>query len=235
MSAADTIVPLLATPWRDAAGVRLCGTPFPGLSPEVIESLSLLYPGELNADIRKLLQRSSGLAGTALGDIDFTGIRWHPEEPLTIYRPCLTLVVDESGRRWIAEAAGKEGLPGPVWCLFPRPQVAMYVSHDLADFLCRLRDCEQSTGVRQWLRALAEAAFTVWDHRLTYAIRSRRVCAWDRAIRGWLYGLPTSALIYDLRKPEIRGWPYGVMGERARFYRCGRSPVFAVVPSGPAV
>lgn len=235
MSAADRIVPLLATPWRDGAGVRLCGTPFPGLSPEAIESLSPFYPGGLNADIRKLLQRSSGLAGTALGDIDFTGTRWHPEEPLTIYRPCLSLVVDGSGRRWIAEAAGKEGLPGPVWCLFPRPPVAMYVSHDLTDFLCRLRDSEQSTGAFQWLRALAEAAFTVWDHRYTYAIRSRRVCAWDRAIRGWLYELPAGALIYDLRKPEVRGWPYGVTGASARFYRCGRSPVFAVVPGGAAV
>jgi hypothetical protein len=235
MSAADTIVPLLETPWRDGAGVRVCGTSFPGLSPEVIEGLSALYPGGLNADIRKLLQRSSGLAGTALGDIDFTGTRWHPEEPLTIYRPCLSLVVDESGRRWIAEAAGKEGLPGPVWCVFPRPPVAMYVSHDLADFLCRLRDCEQSIGACQWLQALAEAAFTVWDHRYTYAIRSRKVCSSDRTIRGWLYELPMRALIYDLRKPEVRGWPYGVVGESARFYRCGRSPVFAVATSDAVV
>lgn len=230
MSAADTIVPLLATPWRDGAGVRLCGAPLPGLSSGAIESLAPLYPGGLNADIRKLLQRSSGLAGTALGDIDFTGTRWHPEEPLTIYRPCLTLVVDGSGRRWIAEAAGEEGLPGPVWCLFPRPPVAMYVSHDLADFLCRLRDCEQGTGAFQWLQALAEAALTVWNHRFAHAIRSRRMCAWDRAIRGWLYELPAGALIYDLRKPEVRGWPYGVTGSSARFYRCGGLPVFAVVP-----
>jgi hypothetical protein len=235
MSAADTIVPLLATPWRDSGGVRLCGTPFPGLSPEVIESLSPLYPGGLNADIRKLLQRSSGLAGTALGDIDFTGTRWHPEEPLTIYRPCLSLTVDESGRRWIAEGAGDEGLPGPVWCVFPRPPVAMYVSDDLADFLCRLRDCEQSSGAFQWLQALAEAAFTVWDHRYTHAMRSRKGCAWDRAIRGWLYALPAGALVYDLRNPEIRGWPYGVTGESARYYRCGRFPVFGVAAWDPAV
>jgi hypothetical protein len=235
MSAADTIVPLLATPWRDSAGARLCGTPFPGLSPEAIENLSPLYPGELNADIRKLLRRSSGLAGTALGDIDFTGTRWHPEEPLTIYRPCLSLTVDESGRRWIAEGAGDEGLPGPVWCVFARPPVAMFVSNDLADFLCRLRDCEQNSGAFQWLQALAEAAFTIWDHRYAHAMRSRKACAWDRAIRGWLYALPAGALVYDLRNPGIRGWPYGVTGESARYYRCGRFPVFGVAAWDPAV
>jgi len=235
MSAADTLVPLLASPWRDGAGVRVCGMPFPGLAPEVIDSLSPLYPGGLNADIRKLLQQSSGLAGTSIGDIDFTGTRWHPEEPLTVYRPCLSLTVDESGRRWIAEGAGYEGLPGPVWCVFPSPPVAMYVSHDLAGFLCRLRDCEQGSAVLQWLQALMEAAFAVWDHRYTHAMRSRRVCAWDRAIRGWLYALPAGALVYDLRDAGIRGWSYGVAGESVRYFRCGRLPVFGVAHWDPAV
>jgi hypothetical protein len=111
----------------------------------------------------------------------------------------------------------------------------MYVSHDLADFLCRLRDCEQSSGAFQWLQALAEAAFTVWDHRYTHAMRSRKACAWDRAIRGWLYALPAGALVYDLRNPEIRGWPYGVTGESARYYRCGRFPVFGVAAGVPSI
>jgi hypothetical protein len=88
----------------------------------------------------------------------------------------------------------------------------MYVSHDLAEFLCRLRDCEQSTGAFRWVQALAEAAFTVWDHRYTHAIRSGKTCSWDRTVRGWLYGLPTGTLVYDLRKPEVRGWPMGSRG-----------------------
>jgi hypothetical protein len=231
MSAADTIVPLLATPWRAGPGVRPCATPLPGLSQEAIGSLAQLYPGTLNAETCKLLRRSSGLAATALGDIDFTGTRWHPQEPLTVFKPCLSLAVDGSGRRWIAEGAGEQGLPGPVWCVFPRPPVAMYVSNDLAGFLWRLRDSEESTGALQWLRALTEAAFTVWDHRHSTATRCRKVCGWDRGIRGWLYGLPAGALVYDLRSlAEVPGWPYGVLGESARFFRCGRLPVFAVVP-----
>ena len=232
MSAADTIVPLLATPWRARAGVRLCGTPLPGLSPEAIESLSPHYPGTLNGDIRTLLRQSSGLADTALGDLDFTG-RWHPEEPLPVFRPCLSLAIDQSGRRWIAEGAGAQGLPGPVWCVFQRPPVAVYVSQNLADFLCKLRECEERGGISQWLLDLTETAFTAWGDRYATAIRSKMACRGERAIRGWLYGLPVGSLVYDLRRPaEFLGWPYGVAGAggNVRFYRCGWLPVFAVAP-----
>lgn len=230
MLAADSIVPLLATPWRPRPGVRHRAMPLPGLSKEVIEGPSPLYPGTLNADTRKLLRQASGRSETALGDLDFTA-RWYPEEPLTVFRPCLSLAVDQDGRRWIAGGAAEVGLPGPVWCVLVRPPVAMYVSHDLIGFLWKLRECEESTGVAQWLRVLSEAALTVWEHRHATATRSRIACRWDRAIRGWLFGLPAGALVHDLRRPtNIPGWPYGIAGVSARFYRCGRLPVFAVAP-----
>jgi hypothetical protein len=62
--------------------------------------------------MRQLLQLSCGLSGTPLGNIDFTG-RWYTEEPLSIFRPSLTLTIDEKGRRWIAEVNRNRGLPSP--------------------------------------------------------------------------------------------------------------------------
>jgi hypothetical protein len=69
------------------------------------------------------------LAATELGSVDFTGC-WFRAEPCPVFRPCLTLAVDDNGRRWIAEI-GHKGLPGPIWCVFADPQVAVYVSDDL--------------------------------------------------------------------------------------------------------
>lgn len=228
MSAGDKVVPLLATSGGARAGVRVSGTPLAGLSPAGIEDLVPFYPGTLNPDIRRLLRQASGLAGTAIGDIDFTG-RWFPEEPLSVFRPCLSLAVDERGRRWIAEGAGEKGLPGPVWCVLARPPVAMYVSDDLTGLLSKLCEGKEHAGAAQWIQGLAETAFAIWDHRHGIAMLSRIACLRDHGVRNWLYELPVGALVYDLRgRVHASGWPYQLGARDSCVYRCGRLAVFAV-------
>jgi hypothetical protein len=78
------------------------------------------------------------------------------------------------------------------------------------------------------MKGLFEAR-TVWSRRHALAMRPHEAYHSDRAIRGWLLGLPFDAYVYDLRAPRTaRGWPYGVAGPSGRLYRCGRLPVFAV-------
>jgi hypothetical protein len=177
--------------------------------------------------MKELLSRSCGLAGTELGSIDFTGC-WFLEEPYSIFRPALTLAIDDAGRRWIAEV-GNGDLPGPIWCVFPHPEVAMYVSDDLATFLATLRERTCQGEVSRWLDELTAEARAVWSQRHAWAIRPHEAHRSDPAIRGWLMTLPAGAYVYDLRQQSIvRGWPYGVAGPSGRHYRCGRLPVFAV-------
>ena len=231
MSTVDTMARLLAS-WHNSTGQSSASTPLPGLRPEVIRGLAASNPDVLNTDLCRLLRTSCGIAGTALGDIDFTG-QWYPEEPLAILRPCLSLVVDDLGRRWLAEIPGDTGLPGPVWCVFPQPAVTLYVSDDLGSFLSTLRECAKQGCTVQWLRSLSAEARAIWAERFEAALRSRDACRRDRRIRGWLSALPFDAHIYDLRPLALaRGWPYGLKGPSGRLYRCGRLPVFAV--AGPA-
>jgi hypothetical protein len=177
--------------------------------------------------MKELLSHSCGLSGTELGSIDFTGC-WFLEEPYAIFRPALTLAIDDAERRWIAEV-GNGDLPGPIWCVFPRPEVAVYVSDDLASFLATLRERTCQGKVSQWVDELKTQARAVWSQRHTWAIRPHEAHRSDPAIRGWLMTLPASAYVYDLRaRSAARGWPYGVAGPSARHYRCGRLPVFAV-------
>jgi hypothetical protein len=153
MSRADTLIPLLQAPWRDHDGERLPVTALPPLSGESIQQLNSQWTGTLTAAMRKLLQRSCGVSGTPLGCIDFTGYRY-PEEPLAIFRPSITLAIDDEGRRWIAEVGRNRGLPGPVWCVFPQPEVAMFVDRSLAHFLIRLHSrmtCEAPADVADCL------------------------------------------------------------------------------------
>jgi hypothetical protein len=177
--------------------------------------------------MKELLSRSCGLAGTALGSIDFTGC-WFLEEPYAIFRPALTLAIDDAGRRWIAEVGNGE-LPGPIWCVFAHPEVAVYVSDDLATFLATLHERTCHRDVSHWLDELTAQARAVWSQRHALAIRPHEAHRSDPAIRGWLVTLPSGAYVYDLRaRSAVRGWPYGVAGPSGRHFRCGRLPVFAV-------
>jgi hypothetical protein len=227
MSAPDTMMPLVSAPWVDAAGNPLSVRPLPGLRSDVIQSLECSYPGILKPAMKNLLSTCCGLAGTELGSIDFTGC-WFLEEPAAVFRPALTLAIDDAERRWIAEIGDKE-LPGPVWCVFPDPEVAVYVCDDLAAFVAALCEHTCRGEMQAWLQDLITQARTVWSRRHAWASRPHEAYHFDRAIRGWLSGLPFDAYVYDLRAPRIpRGWPFGVLGPSGRLYRCGRLPVFAV-------
>src|SRR6267378_8139063 len=227
MSAPDTLMPLVSAPWLDADGHPLSVRSLSGLRPEVIQNLESSYPGILKPAMKTLLGTCCGLAGTELGSIDFTGC-WFLEEPWTVLRPALTLAIDDAERRWIAEV-GDRDLPGPVWCVFSHPEVTIYVSDDLSEFMATLRErtCRGEMGA--WLQNLTAQARAVWSRRHALAMRPHDAAHSDRSIRGWLLALPSDAYVYDLRRRcDARGWPYGVAGPSGRLYRCGRLPVFAV-------
>jgi hypothetical protein len=228
MSSADKVVPFSAAPAlpRTARAPRV--TTVPGLHPEAIEGLEALYHGTLTGEMRALLQNTCGLSADGFGTIDFTG-RWHPEEPITVFRPSLTLAIDDEGRRWIGETSRPQGLPGPIWCVLPEPAVAVYVSDDLGAFLEKLHGSMHQGEHAKWLHDLQRQARAVWAWRQTLARESYEACRQDHELRGWLAGLPIDAHVYDLRVPSaVRGWPYGLAGPDGRFYRCARLPVFAV-------
>lgn len=220
----DTSMPL--APWLNTDGNPLSITPLPGLRSDVIQGLECTYPGMLTARMKELLGRSCGLAGTELGSIDFTGC-WFLEEPYSVFRPALTLAIDNAERRWIAEVGNNE-LPGPVWCVYPKPQVAVYASDNLAVFLDELRERTYHGNMGSWLGQLTAQARTVWSRRHA-ALRPHELYRADRSIRGWLQTLPSHAFVYDLRaESDARGWPLDVAGHTSRHYRCGRELVFAV-------
>jgi hypothetical protein len=224
------MTPLVTTPWLDASGNTLPVRALPGLRPELIKTLKLAYPGIISPTLQALLATCCGLEDSELGHIDFTGCCF-PEEPCTVFQPCLTMAIDDAGRRWIAEV-GNQDLPGPVWCVFPDPEVAVHVSDDLHAFLATLHEHAHRGQTLAWLQDLSATAQAVWAKRRALALRPYCVHHSDDAIRDWLSSLPSDAYVYDLRRTNsVRGWPYGVAGPSARLYRCGRLPVFAVAGS----
>ncbi|MDP9091198.1 MAG: hypothetical protein M3O26_20985 [Pseudomonadota bacterium] len=228
MSLADTMTPLLSAPWFDAAGRHLPVRVLPGIRPEFIQPSGC--SSHFGPALKELLTACSGLDGTALGLIDFTGCRF-PEEPCRVFNPCITLAIDDAGRRWIAELTDGN-LTGPVWCMFPDPKVAVYVSDSLVGFIGTLQRCARRANTLEWLQDLSAQARIVWYRRQALARRPHEVHESDEQIRSWLLALPSDAYVYDLRRPMIaRGWPYGLAGPSGRLYRCARLPVFAVTGS----
>lgn len=234
MSTPDKLVPFSAAPGTPFSGAARKLTQLPGLHRQAIQGLEASYPGTLTNEMRSLLQTTCGLMAAEFGTIDFTS-RWHPPESINVFRPCLTLAIDDDGRRWIAETSRPRGLPGPVWCILPEPAVAVYASDELGAFLSTLEETVRHRRLDKWLRSLNREARTVWAYRHTLAREAYQSCLRDRGLRGWLSGLPFDAHIYDLRGESVlRGWPYGLAGPDGRLYRCGRLPLFAVCASPSA-
>ena len=230
MSTLDTMTPVISTPWLDVTGRALSTRSLPGLRPEVLKTLERAYPGKLTPAFAALLSVCCGLADTDLGHLDFTGCCF-PDEACSVFHPCLTIAIDDSGRRWIAELGGRN-LPGPVWCVFSEPEVAVHVSDDLTSFLATLRDRACRGQSLAWLQQLTVTARAIWSHRRALARRPKGVDRSNPEVQRWLAGLPSHTYVYDLRIPSnARGWPYGVAGPSARLFRCGRLPVFAVAGS----
>ena len=228
MSTVGKVVPLSPAPVKPLRGGLFKLVSVPGLSEQAIQGLEATYPGTLTADMRSLLRTTCGLMAAEFGAIDFTG-RWHPEEPISVFRPCLTLAIDDQDRRWIAETSRDQGLPGPVWCVLPDPAVTLYISADVDSFLSTLNDVAERGQVSKWLWSLHREARTIWTQRQALARVSYEICREDRGLRGWLAELPFGTHIYDLRAPSaLCGWPHGLAGPEGRLYRCGRLPVFAV-------
>ena len=229
MSTTDTMMPLLTAPWPGRSGEPLPTCPLPGLRPEAVAHLDAHWAGILTPEMRQLLHLSCGLSQTPLGEVDFTG-RWFPEEPLSVFRPSVTLAIDDQGRRWIAEVGKRRGLPGPVWCVFPQPEVAMFVDRNLADFILRLHSSERRDSIPLWTTVLKVRARKLWASRHAAALALPVAFSRMRELRGWLATLPLDSWIYDLRAPgPRRGLPYGISRERGDAHRCGRLPVFAFV------
>ncbi len=230
MSNPDTMTPLFSAPWRDADGKTLPVRALRGLTPELVHTLKSAYPGLLSPALETLLRRCSGLAETDIGQVDFTGCCF-PEEPCGVFQPCLTMAIDDVGRRWIAEVRATD-LPGPVWCVFSDPQVAVHISDDLCAFVTLLHDYAQQGQTLPWLQKLSAGAQAVWTHRRALALRPDCLDTEDVALQTWLAGLPSDAFVYDLRRQSVmRAWPYGVAGPAGRLYRFGRLPVFAAAGS----
>lgn len=233
MSSPDKVVPFASAPGVFTSGA-FKPTQVPGLHPEAIQSLESSYPGTLTQEMRALLQTSCGLTAAEFGTIDFTS-RWHPAESIGVFRPCITLAIDDEGRRWVAETSRPRGLPGPVWCVLPEPAVAVHASEDLGHFLDTLDDTMRRGRLSRWLRNLYREARRVWAFRQALARESYETCHRDSGLRRWLAELPFDAQVYDLRaRSTMRGWPYGLAGPDGRLYRCGRLPVFAVSASPSA-
>jgi hypothetical protein len=230
MSTTDTLALLVSSPWLDRRGNPLSIRPLPGLRCEALRELKFSSAGLMSPAYREFLGVCSGLAGTTLGHIDFTGC-WYPVEECAVFYPCLTVAVDQAGRRWITEIT-EQGLPGRVWCLFKDPAVAVYVSEELATFIATLRKRTCEGQLFSWLQALEVQAGAIWMHRRDFAIRPFQAAQADPQLSAWLKALPSDAYVYDLREPTAaRGWPYGLAGPAARLFRYGCLPVFAV--AGP--
>jgi hypothetical protein len=224
----NTMLPVSGTTEHTPKGKFPAFRSIPGLKTTATDSLRASFPGTLTPEFEKFLSTACGLDGTPLQYIDFTG-QWHDEEPLAVFRPCLTLAIDENGRRWIAETHKSAGLPGPVWCVHQKPQVAVYVAEDVGAFLDLLQTHALAGTITSWLKKVAIAADNAWHHRGALAFHARKEGRQDKQVRQWLLQLPRDARVFDLRSPRFgTAWPYGIAGAAGRFHRCGREMLFAV-------
>lgn len=202
--------------------------PTPHLDPATVRLLREVFPARLTPAFEGLLRDLCTGTASNPGASDATD-HARTRESLAVLRPCLTLAIDERGCRWIAETVTSSGIPGPVWCVYENPRVAVYIGADVREFLGTvLRQCEHRS-MSGWLQSVKAAAERTWQRRGTLAFQSRQDCSADPRVRAWLLRLPRDARVYDLRSASFGdAWPYGAAGAAGRLHRCERELLFAV-------
>lgn len=205
MSTHDNVKPLLSAPWRTPAGAPVA-YPLPGLGPEALRALSANHPAKLSPSMRRWLAQCCGIAGKPLGDKDFTG-NWCPEEPLSVLRPALTLVVEPCGRRCIAERGTKQRLPGPIWRVLESLAVVLRMCENLAGFVRLLWEHSVKALAQQGhYAAIHDVQTLIQIQGFPHAI-PRHSCLLKRCGSFPIFALLTAADVGNLSRWDEAGGP----------------------------
>jgi hypothetical protein len=198
----------------------------PPLAPAELAQLEEEVGVPLPRELRTLLEHTSGIDGSALESVDFSGrtLDFGLEE---VFPHGLAIAHDGFGNFWVLDLTPAGGQVAPVFFACHDPPVVLYQSPGLGHFL--------HETFRMSMPPHASLVDDVHEDRLFHVWRTNpgtlghnEALAADDSLRAFAAGLDDRFVFVDLRSPELgMGFSWGRFGPRTEIRRHGYERLFA--------
>jgi SMI1 / KNR4 family (SUKH-1) len=200
-------------------------SPLPGLGGAGIERLGQKVRGALPRELRELLLRCSGVDGTALETLDFTGSLSFGFE--AAFPSGLPIGHDGFGNFWVLDVTSADTEVAPVFFACHDPPICLLQSSSIATFMRELVRMSAPPFTSQVDDVHEDRLFRVWRENpgtLTVA----EALAGDEVLAGFASGLEPGFIVVDLRTAPVgMGFSWGRYGPRTVVRRHGEERLFA--------
>jgi len=199
----------------------------PPLTSEQINSLQQQVEQPLPEELRTLLAFCSGIGGSSLDEVDFTGASMSFEAK-EIFPSGLPFAADGFGNFWVLDITPQTTKVAPVFFACHDAPVVLYQSADLASFLAEV--FRMSTTPHKSLvdDVHDDRLFDVWRKNPGVIDQPTGAGSSDSTLRTFATGLPQHFQIVDLRSVSPgMGFSWGRYGPRTEVRRHGYERLFA--------
>lgn len=187
----------------------------PGLSEEDINQIARQLPGrQVPADIRELLQFTSGFLFFGLDAITFDGVREF--DMLNLIPFPVRLAGDGYGNYFVVDV-DRNGKWGPVFYVLNDPQVMIKHSENITEFLEDIHAFGKRTGTSMLDTIYKTTMNHIWERDNGFITRDDAKYSNDPALEAFAQQVPYHYMIADLRnKPVGAGFAWGKFGTNMR-------------------
>lgn len=182
-------------------GIRLSTELKPGPSDQRIDELARALPGgQIPADIRELLQFSTGFQIRDFDEITLDGVGYFGFEEF--FPHSVQLMGDMAGNFWIVDV-DSQGQWGHVFYVCHDPSVVVLHSTDLAEFLQNIDTYNTDTRGSYLNMVYEKTVYHIWQHDHGLMDTGTARTSSDETLSEFAAGLPDHFVVADLRNKPL--------------------------------
>jgi hypothetical protein len=217
---------------RDAAGRKFVTADgdehvvrvLPPITKERLGEIEWQAGQRLPAELRELLQSSTGMESELMETVDFARIE--RDDVPGLFGWLLNVQGDGAGNYWVLELRERMPALGPVWFLCHDASSIVYQSADLATFLADLLRWE-TTHDGPIREVVEHAVHRIWT-QTSDVPHTTLLDSPDPVLRDFARSLVGEWFVADLRAAQVGdGMPTGRYGPKTPLARAGEAFVFA--------
>jgi cell wall assembly regulator SMI1 len=194
-----------------------------------LRKLEAALPCPLPDDVRAALRVSKGLVNGPLESFSLVDLEGFGLEDMLPY--AYSIAHDGFGNYWVLDLLPSTTTWGPVFFACHDPPVLAYQAATVEDFL-RDTIALWQTGSRSPVDVVhEEVVHHIWRENPGLTTPAALPEAADVPLRAFAESLPPTALVADLRRPQLgQGVSWGRFGPRTIIRRAGEERIWALIP-----
>jgi cell wall assembly regulator SMI1 len=226
---ADTLKELAGRRLTDRDGDTTVLELLPPATDAEISALEASLPGPLPDEVRAALRISTGLANGPLESVSLLDLAGFGLEEA--FPHAYSIAHDGCGNFWILDLLPGSSVWGPVFYACHDPPVIAYQAPTVEAFLRDVVATEQA-GPRSPVDEVHEDVVArIWREHPDLIAQPTAADSGDPMLRDFASALPATAMIADLRRPQLgQGFAWGRFGPRTLIERFRTERLWALTP-----